>query len=277
MRPAIVSGIVITDSPISYWPTSSLSLIIVPEAFAKLTRPSFLLFPLQRRKGKWNQDTSRNCFWDRYRRRADQLLANFFFVLGNSPRSLCESWLDPVSFSSHFRDEKGNRNKMRPAIVSGIVYWRRADQLLGTLRSNDAMVTRMLLKKWICFLSVFIAIIPTHLLCQMKVNPPGVEFLRTNPSSEKEIKFRCCLFTSSIKSKIWAFSRRSRAKTGKSCCFAYKTYCFVFFDVLVVIRVVGSKVTNECYGSQQGRLGTKWMTSHSKSSRKTENDLGMKD
>ena len=120
MRPAIVSGIVIGDSPISYWPTSSLSLIIVPEAFAKvnssqfpslptletkremeprcipqlflgslqathrsivgqfllcpwkqsqkpvrkLTRPIFLLFPLYRREGKWNQDASGNCFWD---------------------------------------------------------------------------------------------------------------------------------------------------------------------------------------------------------------------
>ena len=56
-----------------------------------------------------------------------------------------------------------------------------------------------------------------------------------------------------------------------------KPIVLFFFDVLVVVRVVGSKVTNECYGSQQGRLGTKWMTSHSKSSRKTENDLGMKD
>ena len=38
---------------------------------------------------------------------------------------------------------------------------------LGTLRSNDATATRTTIKKWICVLSVFIAIIPTHLLCQM--------------------------------------------------------------------------------------------------------------
>ena len=48
--------------------------------------------------------------------------------------------------------------------------------LLGTLRSNDATATRTSLKKWICVLSVFIAIIPTHLLCQMQANPPEVEF-----------------------------------------------------------------------------------------------------
>ena len=32
---------------------------------------------------------SHNCFWDRYRGRAGQLLANFFPVPSNSPRSLC--------------------------------------------------------------------------------------------------------------------------------------------------------------------------------------------
>ena len=26
----------------------------------------------------------------------------------------------------------------------------------------------------------------------------------------------------------------------QSCCFAFKTYCFYFFDVLVAVRVVGS-------------------------------------
>ena len=38
---------------------------------------------------------------------------------------------------------------------------------LVTLRSNDATATRTSLKKWICVLSVSIAIIPTHLLCQL--------------------------------------------------------------------------------------------------------------
>ena len=47
---------------------------------------------------------------------------------------------------------------------------------LGTLRSNDATATRTSLKKWICVISVFIAIIPTHLLCQLWANPPKAEF-----------------------------------------------------------------------------------------------------
>ena len=38
--------------------------------------------------------------WDRYWGRACQLLANFFPVASDSPRSLCESKLDPVSFPS---------------------------------------------------------------------------------------------------------------------------------------------------------------------------------
>ena len=38
---------------------------------------------------------------------------------------------------------------------------------IGTLRSNDATATKTSPKKWICVLSVFIAIIPAHLLCQI--------------------------------------------------------------------------------------------------------------
>ena len=55
-------------------------------------------------------------------------------------------------------------------------YWSRAIELSGTLRSNDATATRTSLKKWICVLSVFIAIIPTHLLCQIYANPPILSF-----------------------------------------------------------------------------------------------------
>ena len=45
--------------------------------------------------------------------------------------------------------------------------------ILGTLRFNDTMATRMLLKSQLV-LSVLIAIIPTHLHCQMYANPPEV-------------------------------------------------------------------------------------------------------
>ena len=46
--------------------------------------------------------------------------------------------------------------------------------MLGTLRFNDMTATKMLLKKSVSFLSVLIAIIPTHLYCQMYANPPEV-------------------------------------------------------------------------------------------------------
>jgi len=42
MRPAIVSGIVTVDAPVSYWPIVFISLVAVPEVFVK-TRPSSLL------------------------------------------------------------------------------------------------------------------------------------------------------------------------------------------------------------------------------------------
>lgn len=45
MNPAVVSGILTGDTPVSYCPTCfPLSLVIVPEVLAKLTRPSFLIF-----------------------------------------------------------------------------------------------------------------------------------------------------------------------------------------------------------------------------------------
>ena len=36
MRPAIATGIVIGDAPVSYWSTFSLSLVTVPEVFMKV-------------------------------------------------------------------------------------------------------------------------------------------------------------------------------------------------------------------------------------------------
>ena len=43
MGPAIVSGIVTWDALISYWPIFSLSLISVPEVFAKTNSSQFPL------------------------------------------------------------------------------------------------------------------------------------------------------------------------------------------------------------------------------------------
>ena len=47
--------------------------------------------PLQKREGYWSRNGLPNWFRDRYWGRARQLLANFFPVLSNSPRSFCKS------------------------------------------------------------------------------------------------------------------------------------------------------------------------------------------
>ena len=134
------------------------------------------------------------------------------------------------------------RSKQRQNSASRSVFL-----IIGTLRSNDATATRTSRKKWICVLSVFIGIIPTHFVnCRrtlLKLNFKG-----PNSSSEREITFRRCLFMSSIKRKIRHFhvvvvQKRERnvqksVMHVRSCCFANKTNCF--FDVLVVVRVVGS-------------------------------------
>ena len=59
---------------------------------------------------------------------------------------------------------------------------------LGTWRSDNETAAKTSLQKWICALSVFIAIILTHLLCQMWGNRPGVEFLKKINSSSEENK-----------------------------------------------------------------------------------------
>ena len=41
MRLAIVSGIVTGNAPVSYWPFFSLSLVIIPEVFAKVNSTQF--------------------------------------------------------------------------------------------------------------------------------------------------------------------------------------------------------------------------------------------
>ena len=70
--------------------------------------------------------------------------------------------------------------------------------------------------------SIFIAIIPSRLLCQ----------IGTLSRFRKRKKFRRCLFTSSIKHDVRQFSCRS-------CCFVYSTYRG-FFYVVVAVAVVGT-------------------------------------
>ena len=62
--------------------------------------------------------------------------------------------------------------------ISGFV-WTDLFMIVETLTSNDATATRTSLKNCICVLSVFMAVIPTHLLCRMYKNHPQVEFQGT--------------------------------------------------------------------------------------------------
>ena len=65
--------------------------------------------------------------------------------------------------------------------------------------------------------SVFIAIIPTHLLCQMWANPPEAEFQGTIAKLKQRNKISSLLVYVLHKPQNLAFSRRSHAKTGKKC------------------------------------------------------------
>ena len=59
------------------------------------------------------------------------------------------------------------------------------------------------------------SIIPTHLLCQLLANPPGVEFLDTISKYRKRNKISSLLIYVLHKTRNQACSRRSRAKTGR--------------------------------------------------------------
>ena len=70
---------------------------------------------------------------------------------------------------------------------------------------------------WYHFLSIFIVIIPTHLLCQMLANSPGAELLRTiSKFTERKIISSSLVH---VFHKTWnqAFLRRSRKATTKKC------------------------------------------------------------
>ena len=64
---------------------------------------------------------------------------------------------------------------------------------------------------------VFIVMFPTLLLCQMYSNPTGVEFLWIMSKFHKRNKISSLLVSVLQKTRNWAFSSRSRAKTAKKC------------------------------------------------------------
>ena len=77
------------------------------------------------------------------------------------------------------------------------------------MRGRRRQRKRRLIKKGIRVFSNFVAIIPNHLLRKMQSNSHGVESLRSSnykgqssPSSERERKFRRCLFSYSIKREV---------------------------------------------------------------------------
>ena len=102
----------------------------------------------------------------------------------------------------------------------------------GTLRFNNATAMRTSLKKYKFGFLVFIAIIPTYTY-YVKCTQTLLNLHSKGPysSSEREIKFRCCLITFSIKHDISHLlvivvqTRQNKVQKSvmpmRSCCFAY--------------------------------------------------------
>ena len=87
----------------------------------------------------------------------------------------------------------------------------------GTLRFNNATAMRTSLKKYKFGFLVFIAIIPSYTY-YVKCTQTLLNLHSKGPysSSEREIKFRCCLITFSIKHDTSHFNTcHSHAKTTK--------------------------------------------------------------
>ena len=73
--------------------------------------------------------------------------------------------------------------KIVTPVVNGIRDFKEAtteasSTVTGMSETTAATVVTTSLKRGICVLSIFIAIIPTRLLCQMLANFPEVEFVR---------------------------------------------------------------------------------------------------
>ena len=124
------------------------------------------------------------------------------------------------------------------------------DLTIGTLRSNDATATKTSLKSKFAFLqSLSRLFLPTYFVkCRqtlLKLNSRG-----PYPSSEREIKFRCCFFTFSIKRKIRHFHvvvAQKRQKNAQKKCDARAKLLFfllklLFFIVLVEVGLLDLKI-----------------------------------
>ena len=94
------------------------------------------------------------------------------------------------------------------------------------------------LKKWNCgfSFSIFIAIIPSFLLCWMYANSPGVEFLKTLSKLKKRKKILLLLVYVLYKMWNWVFSCRSHVKLARNG--QKKLWCTCKVVVLLVITIV---------------------------------------
>ena len=111
------------------------------------------------------------------------------------------------------------------------------------------------LKKWICGFSIFIRIIPTHLLWQMNASSP----------SEKEREFCRCLFTSSVKHEIRHFHVPSRGR-GKEMYEKARCTCKVVVLLITycVFYVLVAFAGNVLYSSHQLLKANPSSASHNK-------------
>ena len=145
----------------------------------------------------------------------------YFFLTKNFGKNTAEEWRSPLPAS-----------------------WRREFFI-----SRRRQPQKTSLEKWICVLSISIAITPNHLLCQMQANPFWAEFLRTISSSERERKFSRRLFTSMIKREIrhfpvvvvqWRQRNVQKSVTHVQRCCLDSVQPIVFWHVIVVVAFVAS-------------------------------------
>ena len=76
---------------------------------------------------------------------------------------------------------------LRKRLRKRLVRWPECPKY-GVWDTTAATVVKTSLKRGICVLSIFIAIIPTRLLCQMWANCPEVEFVRWPPRCKEMCK-----------------------------------------------------------------------------------------
>ena len=124
---------------------------------------------------------------------------------------------------------------------------------LRTLSSNDATASRTSLKKLICVLSVFIAIFPTILLCQMWANASGVEFFRNIAKFQERNKISSLLVYILHKTREIGYFQvvvvqirqrnvQKREMHVQSCRFSHYTFCC--FDILFAVGSLDLDVPN---------------------------------